>query len=648
MGFEKNGMVYISQSSVQGQIFHWHDELELLLVVEGSIDLKVGYEWFRLEQGDIMLINSDEIHSIKETEEKNRIICVYMDCNICYEKFSDFYEIVAIWTYREAYEKLNQNKQAILDNVKNLASVLDSENNKDKVMQYFDMLLKSLVYCYRIDITNPNGASFQITNEKKDVIYRIIKYMYSNYDQKINLQEISEKEYMSLFYLSHSFKDITGYSFRDWLNFVRVEKAEKLLLKTTLPITEIAYQCGFSDVRYFNKHFVKWYKITPNKYRNLFKTPYELYNSAMGNFEKNVPIDNSIIIKNIGEIVPENKAANEKKEYIKINLEVNVVIERLDPSWKEALWYNGADLIDYKQIRQIEAAQKEIDFRSIIVDELFSSEIQKSGNSIIRNGHDILNFFLDRFAKVFLVISCSKDDQYEVNTAIEFLENFFKYNPRSRAVQIEFKLDKADNETETSEKINEFIHFLKDFNIGYKMYEKYKKPMDKKEEFESDYIVNMITGEIRLDWLYSKEGFKNNLYYFYSFLSKMGEAVVFKKERFIVTRKNKDYQVFFHNGIMQNYSYEKKYKVIIDHLVGKFKIVRFTWNIRSDDISNMIKNANVIKYLTDDEYELIDKLSTPEISIDYIDSSLLEDEKYIFDIDAASVGMDLTLLTKIE
>ena len=127
--------------------------------------------------------------------------------------------------------------------------------------------------------------------------------MYSNYDQKINLQEISEKEYMSLFYLSHSFKDITGYSFRDWLNFVRVEKAEKLLLKTALPITEIAYQCGFSDVRYFNKHFVKWYKITPNKYRNLFKTPYELYNSAMGNFEKNVPIDNSIIIKNIGEIV---------------------------------------------------------------------------------------------------------------------------------------------------------------------------------------------------------------------------------------------------------------------------------------------------------------------------------------------------------
>ena len=76
MGFEKNGMVYISQSSVQGQIFHWHDELELLLVVEGSIDLKVGYGWFRLEQGDIMLINSDEIHSIKETEEKNRIICV--------------------------------------------------------------------------------------------------------------------------------------------------------------------------------------------------------------------------------------------------------------------------------------------------------------------------------------------------------------------------------------------------------------------------------------------------------------------------------------------------------------------------------------------------------------------------------------------
>ena len=65
MGFEENGMIYVSQSSIVGQTFHWHDELELLLVVEGSLDLKVGYEWFRLKAGDIMLINSDEIHSMK-------------------------------------------------------------------------------------------------------------------------------------------------------------------------------------------------------------------------------------------------------------------------------------------------------------------------------------------------------------------------------------------------------------------------------------------------------------------------------------------------------------------------------------------------------------------------------------------------------
>ena len=136
-----------------------------------------------------MLINSDEIHSMKETNEKNVVICVYVDCNVSYEKYPDFYEIVALWPYSEAFNKLNQRKHIIMEHVNRLAVLIDQKADKERIV------------------------------------------------------------YLSLFYLSHRFKDITGYSFRDWLNFVRVEKAEKLLLNTSLPITEIAYQCGFSDVR---------------------------------------------------------------------------------------------------------------------------------------------------------------------------------------------------------------------------------------------------------------------------------------------------------------------------------------------------------------------------------------------------------------
>lgn len=647
MGFEQNGMVYISQSSIEGQLFHWHDELELLIVVEGSIGLKVGYEWFYLKRGDIMLINSDEIHSIKETDEKNKIVCVYMDCNICYEKFSDFYEIVAIWTYKEAYEKLNQNKKAILDNVSYLATVLEEGYDKDKIMQGYETLLKSLVYCYRIDITNPDGTAFQITDEKKDVIYRIIKYLYSNYDHKVNLQDISEKEYMSLFYLSHSFKDITGYSFRDWLNFVRVEKAEKLLLNSSLPITEIAYQCGFSDVRYFNKHFIKWYKITPNKYRNLFKASYEQYNAGMGNYEKDISAND--IIYRISGISLEHESDISLQENIVIDIESKDIIERLDPSWKDELWYNGASISNYRKMRQIDVAQREIEFTSITIDELFASEIQEEGLPVNKNGHEVLTFFLDKFAKVKLVVNCSKNDQYEVSAAIEFMKSFFRYNPCGRAAQLEIKLNIADNELETNLLIDDFISVLEQLNIRYEKYEHYKKPLVKREKFENDYIVNMTTGEIRLDWLYSKDGFKNNLYHFYFLFSKMGEAVIMKHKKFIATRKNDGLQVFFHNeGPQFNNSNSKGYRIKICNLYGDYKVVRYTWSIQRDDISHIIKEPKALKHLTDSEFEQIDRILTPDVTIDYISAEQYDDKSYECMVDSHYIGMELILVTRIQ
>ncbi|HZK01412.1 MAG TPA: AraC family ligand binding domain-containing protein, partial [Anaerovoracaceae bacterium] len=184
MNIEANRMIYLNQNSITGQTFHWHDELELLLVAEGSLCLRVGYEELLLNKGDIMLINSDEIHSLKETDESNVVVCTYIDCNVVYEKYPDFYEIVAIWPYSDAFKKLNQQKHTILRQINNIAVALEEGATDEKIINSLDALLRSLIYCYRLDITDPDGAGFQVTDEKKDVIYRTIKYLYSNYNNK--------------------------------------------------------------------------------------------------------------------------------------------------------------------------------------------------------------------------------------------------------------------------------------------------------------------------------------------------------------------------------------------------------------------------------------------------------------------------------
>ena len=642
---KKKAIVYLTQSRITGQTFHWHDEQELLIVVAGTLDLKVGYEWFHLKEGDIMLINSDEIHCLKETEEENIVISVYVDCNAIYEKYPDFYEIIAIWEYPEAFEKLNQHKPTIMENVSKLAVMIEKGYDQETVMEQVDAFLKSLIYCYRIDITDLNGAAFQVTDEKQDMVYRIIKYLYSNYDHKVSLQDISEQEYMSMFYLSHKFKDITGVSFRDWLNFVRVEKAEKLLLETSEPITEIAYQCGFSDVRYFNKHFVKWYKISPVKYRQLFKESYET-NSDMGRFQENVSMED--IIDKIEAVVPEARKESFEEAELILDPSVDKAEKGFDHLWKEKLWCNGSGIADHRKMQQIKEVQNDIDFSAIIIDEMFSTEIWQAEDTSASEMYGIFNFLLDTFPKLNVIVKCDREEQYEIDMAEEFLKSFLKFCPKWKTMQMRFKISMEDSDERTIERINDFIILLESINIGYEKIKREDNIPKELRDVAGDYVMRMIDGEVRLDWLYSQSGFKNNLYYLYFFLSKMGEKIVVTDDNYMITRRGDDYQILFHNdGAKMKYPEKIQYKIRLKNFSGDYKLVHYMWKSEQDDTSSIIKAPKVIKHLSDGEYEMINKASIPMISVDYVEKRTIGTGDFELKLSMTSTSMELVLLTSI-
>ena len=68
-------------------------------------------------------------------------------------------------------------------------------------------------------------------------------------------------------YLSMLFKHVTGLTFRDYLNKVRVEDAKRLLISTDYQIMEIAVACGFNDQSYFTKVFKKYTGLSPRNFR---------------------------------------------------------------------------------------------------------------------------------------------------------------------------------------------------------------------------------------------------------------------------------------------------------------------------------------------------------------------------------------------
>ena len=102
---------------------------------------------------------------------------------------------------------------------------------------------------------------------KTEKILPVLSYVNENYNENISLEKASAMLGFEQSYFCRIFKAATGATFTEYLNFVRICKAEKLLAKTSLCILDIALEVGFSSVSYFIRVFKKYKNCSPSHYR---------------------------------------------------------------------------------------------------------------------------------------------------------------------------------------------------------------------------------------------------------------------------------------------------------------------------------------------------------------------------------------------
>ncbi|MDY3928314.1 MAG: helix-turn-helix domain-containing protein [Clostridia bacterium] len=101
----------------------------------------------------------------------------------------------------------------------------------------------------------------------------VIEYIDLNFDKNISLKKLSKLYFINEKYLGCLFKSKTGMTFREYLNKVRLDNAAKYLSYTDRTIINISIDCGFSNVTYFNRMFMKRYNMTPTQFRKNIKKP---------------------------------------------------------------------------------------------------------------------------------------------------------------------------------------------------------------------------------------------------------------------------------------------------------------------------------------------------------------------------------------
>lgn len=271
--YDQNLPFHIMAAYVEEYPIHFHDEMEIIYVLEGSIYLRDVNTDYTLSQGDVYIINEREIHSLMHTQSTNQVMLLHLDQVYLaryYENLKNNFFVT---------DPENEDDESIEALRTILAQILMEQTRRRigyerSVMELIHALVRCLLSDFHYFKLTDSGFKNAVAQRGNKVLAgrlkRITDYMYDNYSSRLTLSEVAEREHLSTYYLSHAIRAATGLSFQELLAYIRVEESERLLLGGKKRLSEISDRVGFSAVRYYVKGFEKWYGMHPEEYRRIY------------------------------------------------------------------------------------------------------------------------------------------------------------------------------------------------------------------------------------------------------------------------------------------------------------------------------------------------------------------------------------------
>lgn len=241
---------------------HWHNEIEILFLLSGTLKITVKDAQYNLKAGDIILINSNQIHSIKGKDDLTFVLQFVPELiyKICGNQEQYYFSL------NTANSSLKKESEAKLKSI--LANIgIEYSRMRDGYKFYLWSYFYELVgHVFRYSnyeaVTND-----QIKAEDLKKVSAIINYINENFKKFLSIKLIAEELNMCDLTLSKFFKEKTGLSILFYMQIVRINYAKQLLGSSDTPIVEIAEECGFYSLPTFYRAFGKIVGISPSEFK---------------------------------------------------------------------------------------------------------------------------------------------------------------------------------------------------------------------------------------------------------------------------------------------------------------------------------------------------------------------------------------------
>lgn len=249
---------------------HWHPEPELIYIVRGSVQKRLGKETVTLRAGDFYIIPPNEIHGIEGFSEDAVLRRVVFDPQAIAMTPSHFFQknfVVPLSENRLEMPRCIPQDHPVYGVIK--ANMLALSNcrtyDPDYQPKRFGILMAictALVpYCHadtpQSRVLDPGNQAVRLT----------MRYINSYYRQKLDLQTLADNVHLHPNYLCALFKEHTGETVFQHLTRIRVESAAYLLREDDIPMSKVAEASGFNTESLFYQKFKQIMGVTPSAYR---------------------------------------------------------------------------------------------------------------------------------------------------------------------------------------------------------------------------------------------------------------------------------------------------------------------------------------------------------------------------------------------
>ena len=261
-------------SSLRSFSFHWHELLEITYVLEGKISVSVDGKIFQAQQRDIIVINSGLIHSFFNPEPGTLITIFQFGLELFDQSLVDLRDRAAqkLVFDRKTFislkedTSLHQKLEYLLLEIRR--EYYDKEDG-------FHLAIKSrlyemaLVFLRALPAKTPVSREMVRHNYNNQILERVFSFIHGNSgNPETSLEQAAAAAALSKFYFTRFFKEQTGQTFHAYLSLVRINRAKEYLTESDLPVTEVAYLCGFSSIKTFNRIFKTFTGVSPSTYRS--------------------------------------------------------------------------------------------------------------------------------------------------------------------------------------------------------------------------------------------------------------------------------------------------------------------------------------------------------------------------------------------